>query len=398
MPRRVRVDGVVHVFPDDFTDAEVSQALDGGQSPSVMPADRPNETVRQAQLRGFKEGALGSFPARHPVETGALLGGLLTAPMTGGTSIPASLAIAGLGTAGGAGVGIGARQVMSGQPESAGDVVTEMAKQGAIGATGEGGGRIVSGVLGKGGRGLYQSAVRPSATLTDKYGDLVKAGLEETAPIGASQKVHSRMVASKAAANQMRQRAAQAGAQPIPAQTVIDELNPLLEKGATRAKIGEGWGEYQQVANKMADLRSQYPSGIGLMESGPMKAESDVLADAAQKQFARGNVSSNMTALERDAIRRGLKTGQETAVQQTTGENLGAQNAQTRKLYGLSRALRAAENRPPQRIDISQPGTWMTPTVKSYGGIIANQVGKGAQQPMSLALRAALMAALRGQP
>lgn len=398
MPRRVKgPDGIIRSFPDDATDSEIATALDG--SSTITPATRPDETVWQARRRGFVEGAKGSLPARRPVETGALLGGLLTAPMTGGASLPVAMSAAGLGSAGGAAAGSGVEQILTGRPKTAATVGTEMAVAGGTGAVGEGGGRLVASALGKAGRHLYRSALRPTATAIDKYGDLTQAGLDEMAPLGRSPKIMGRMQTSKAASDAMIRDAASRGAAPIPTSGIMRKLDPLVEKAAAREAAGEGGGELAELAEREMALSTAHPSGqIDLMASMPIKREADVLAGTAQNQLRRGTVPSDMTAQIRDAIRSALKEGQETSVQQATGKDLGAQNARTRQLYGLARALRSAEHRTPPFVDVAKPGTWMTPTVRSMGGIAAHQVGKRAQAPTSAALRAALLAGLRPRP
>lgn len=83
----------------------------------------------------------------NPVETGAVVGGTLAMPLTGGASLPAALAAAGLGSAGGAGVGLAAEQLASGKPRDTSDVLTQMGVHGLLGTAGEGAGRLTSGAL-----------------------------------------------------------------------------------------------------------------------------------------------------------------------------------------------------------------------------------------------------------
>ena len=71
------------------------------------------------------------FASEHPVETGAMAGGIAAVPLTGGASIPAAAAAAGLG---GAGLGLIAKAARgdADTPQTAGDMLTQMGTQGAI--------------------------------------------------------------------------------------------------------------------------------------------------------------------------------------------------------------------------------------------------------------------------
>lgn len=52
--QRIEIDGVIHEFPDDFTDADIATALG-----SVAPAAKEPDTYLGGALKGFKEGAIG---------------------------------------------------------------------------------------------------------------------------------------------------------------------------------------------------------------------------------------------------------------------------------------------------------------------------------------------------
>lgn len=186
-------------FADDLRALEAGSfaadlaALSDAQTaaPAVAPAKRqglldrlladnvalpPLMRAGQTAMRAIRE---------HPVQTGAIAGGLVAAPLTGGGSIPASMAAAGLGAAGGAGLGIAARQLDTGVPESAGHTVRTMAAEGLAGAAGEGAGRVASKGLELAGRGLYRAALLPINQVLGKHGDVVKTGLKHAVPVSA---------------------------------------------------------------------------------------------------------------------------------------------------------------------------------------------------------------------
>lgn len=110
-------------------------------------ADAPPDT--QAWLKGKVEGAA-DYARQNPAETGAIVGGLLAAPLTGSTSAWPAMAAAGLGGAGGAGLGLltsAALDPTSPAPRTSTGVVADMAKQGALQAGMEGGVRGVATAL-----------------------------------------------------------------------------------------------------------------------------------------------------------------------------------------------------------------------------------------------------------
>lgn len=326
-------------------------------------------------------GALRTMAA-HPVETGAIAGGMLAVPLTGGASIPAALAAAGLGGAGGAGLGAiyGAATGNENTPQTSGDVLATMGKEGAMQAAAEGGGRLISGALAKGGRALYNRALRPATKMTEKYGDLVGAGLQEGLPVGASRTAQSRMVSSKGAADQLVAQAEAAG-RTVPATAVTDKYVPLLDKAAQRESIGVG-GDAAEIAAREQAFNAANPSGqISPMAAHAMKREADAMSSTAQNALHRGAASNDMTALLHDATRSGLKEGLE-----GIAPGLAEQNARTSQLYGLSRALRTAEQRP-------QALTHLASTAAGIGGLMSgdnsvDRLGRGAVG--SLMLEAAM--------
>jgi len=219
--------------------------------------------------------------------------------------------------------------------------LTEMGKQGAIQAAMEGGGALASKGLQLAGRGMYRMALRPAARLTDKYGDLVQAGLDEAAPVGASRVVQGRMAASKAATDQLVQNA-EAGGQTVPTTAVTYRFQPLVDVAANREALGTGAGDFNEIAAREAAFNAAHPTGqMAPTQALALKREADNLANTAQNAVRRGAATNDMTAQLHNATRAGLKEGLE-----DLDPAIADQNARTATLYGLSRALRTAENRP----------------------------------------------------
>jgi hypothetical protein len=290
------------------------------------------------------------FVSQHPVESAAMAGGIAAVPLTGAASLPAAAAAAGLGGAGGAGLGLIAKAARgdADTPQTPGDVLAEMGTQGALQAAAEGSGRVLAKGAELAGRGLYKAALRPAARLTEKYGDLVGAGLNEAAPVGSSKVVSGRLGLSKDAATDLAQRATVSG-RLVPASTVTDRYLPLVDVAAKREALGVP-GDLSEVAAREQAFNAAHPSGqIAPDRVLELKREADALASTAQNQLRRGTAPTDITAQLHDATRAGLNQGLSDATQgMTTSQGLSYadQNARTSQLYGLSRALRAAENRP----------------------------------------------------
>lgn len=182
-----------------------------------------------AILRGVKQ---------NPVAAGALAGGLATAPMTGGASIPASMAFAGLGAAGGAGLGSAAEQLGTGRPKDASTVLTEMVREGSAQATGQGVGAVVAKTAGVVAPKILKGILRPTRRLQDEFGDVVGVGLRERIPVGSSNVANARMSESAAQARGMVKAAEDAGVPGVNPREVIKELRPVRDVIKRRADIG----------------------------------------------------------------------------------------------------------------------------------------------------------------
>lgn len=90
---------------------------------------------------------------------------------TGGLGAAAAIPLVGLASAGGAGLGLAAQQSMDTNeaPPTVRGNVTEMAKQGAIGMTGEGSGRAIAAGARRAGPWMMQKALKPTTTMLKEY-------------------------------------------------------------------------------------------------------------------------------------------------------------------------------------------------------------------------------------
>lgn len=172
--------GTEHVFPAGFDPkkaAAIVRASGTAQAPEAPKGDL-------GRFGGYKQIgdaviSAGKYALDHPVQAGATLGGFAAAPFTGGASVVA----AGLGAAGGAGLGEIVDQFRHG-PKSPAQVATSMATEGAAGAAGQGIANGAAQLLKAGGKLVYKAALRPSMGLQREFGDVAATGLREGAPVG----------------------------------------------------------------------------------------------------------------------------------------------------------------------------------------------------------------------
>ncbi len=330
----------------------------------------------------------------NPAAAGGAIGAGAMGLATGGLGVLPAMALTGLGGAGGAGAGLAASQIANRDTQPApteGGNIKEMATQGALNAAGEGIGRGLTSGLQTIGRGLYGAALRPAASATQKYGDLVGAGLAERAPIGSSATVQGSMGASRNAADQLVAEA-QAAGKTVPTSAV--SFQKPLDAAMRREALGLGTTDTNEVLAREAAWNAAHPSGqIQPVAAHALKREADVVGNTAQNALQRGTALSDMTASLNDATRGGLKHGLE-----QIAPGLEEQNARTRTLQGLSRALRAAESRPNGTINLAEPESILRALIgskgESMGGIALHEASK---VPYANAARLALLAGMIGQ-
>ena len=431
--RIISLNGVEHHFPDTFTDDQISSALKSyvaSDTPAPKPEPKwyePGGDVILDNIRSVAAipGRVARFVSAHPVESGATAGAVAAIPLTGGTSILPMMGAAFLGGAGGAGGGLVVKAARgdADTPNTPGGVVAEMGKQGAIQAATEGGGALASKGAELVARGLYKVALRPAARLVEKYGDLVGAGLNEAAPVGSSRVITGRLRMSKNATTGLAAQAEQAG-RSVPTTAVTDQYVPLVDTAAKREALGVP-GDINEIAARESAFNAAHPSQqIAPTRALELKREMDNLATTAQNAIRRGNAVNDMTAQLHNATRAGLNEGLDSATQGLTsseGLNYADQNARTSTLYGLSRALRTAENRPHALTDLASLTTGLvsgmsggsygdraekglgtalalralaSPGIQSRAGIAAYTL---AGVPYAQLLRAMILARLRGQ-
>jgi hypothetical protein len=372
--------------PPADPNAHVSMQDLASQGPSAM---------RATAGEGFK--ATAKFAGEHPGTMGAAIAGAAAAPFTGGTSIPAAMAIEGAIGAGGALAGHAVKGAVTGTMPDAKDAFSDAAMQGALGMAGPAAGGALKIV----GNGLYRAAALPINKLA-KYGNLVEKGLENAVPVSkgglrqaeglavdarnakaaaladADSKVALRMksITADSGSNLSRQseRIADTGA---PTQqdgwdqqlAAMEKRNPYL----TPSKADEIKGTFDnQTGGAYKKMRMKEP----LTPSEQFDVENGQALSRGLSDVVPNYKDLNRAKMDAEGLRQMIdrRTGN------GSGANQGLENALT-MLGGLSAV--------PARLA-------MLPPVLSRAAIATYKTGKGVAEYGSNALRAALLEALAG--
>lgn len=301
MPRRVKgPDGVIHNFPDDASDAEVSAALGAMLAGSKQATSQP--LARKG--RTWTDTAVDALPAIAGAVGGVVggLGGTVAGLGVGG--VPGAIGGAALGGA----AGESARQLVNRArgaeaPESMGQAAASIGTQGAV----QGASQAVGAGLGAGakagGQWLMQSALKPTISTLKEYGTtgprVVKTLLDEGVSVteGGLAKLQRLLSATNA---EIR-----AAVQSAPGS--IEKTNVAARVLPTAAKVS------QQV-NPSDDLAAVGRTVTDFMDhpvvSGPRMSvpEAQAMKVGTYEQIGKkyGEVSS-ATIQTQKALARGLK-------------------------------------------------------------------------------------------
>ena len=371
-------------FADDLASLE--------QPKRDEPAKKSSGLGRFAGVKMLGDAVMGAGKAAldNPVQAGAMLGGLAAAPFTGGASILA----AGAGAAGGAGLGSIVNAIRGGEngPSTAGGVLKTMAGQGAAGAAGQGLGVGASKLLKAGGKLVYKTALRPSATLQREFGDVSKTGLRGGVPVseGGVGKAVGKITQSSGRAKQMIADAEAGGASPLQPKEVATAFGDVFKQGRNQAALGRP-DPRPAVMQRLQTFGQRNPNGIPLSRAQELKTEAQDLASKAYRAEDLGHPITDLSAASDKAMATGLREGIEKRV-----PGVADVNKHTQELIGLTRALEDATRR-----NVPGVGSLRTllgdfaPSMASRGGIALDRAG-GLPLPASMRT-AALLAALAGE-
>jgi hypothetical protein len=266
------------------------------------PPTKPTTAMEQLTAKGLNPMGTGHAlqdALAHPVQTGAMLGGLAAAPLTGGLSVPAAMGLSGLAAAGGAGYGMLAKGVRTGDFGTPSANAKTLAQQGAYGAAGEGVGRLGTEAAMLTGRGLYRAGLLPTNAVSMKYPDLVKAGVENKVPI--TEGGYTKAIGIKKAA-QATKATNLAAADPVVSytapQVAHEPVQAMMADAAKmrKAGLGERAGKY---ADQVSEFIANNPQPLNATELDAIKGTLD---DSAGLAFRKLKQQMPLSAKERYTV------------------------------------------------------------------------------------------------
>jgi hypothetical protein len=317
----VEFNGVVHEFPDDFSDADIAAAL-SQVSPAASHEPQAETPVQPVNVGGRGTGLDLRKSQRRSADALPIIGsgigaavGALTSPVTG----PVGPAVgAGIGGAGGTAL----RSLAKGEGVDGGEVLESGITNAGIQAAGP-----AVGLLGK---GLYKggAALLPKG-IKQQYPNIGTTGFKEGIALtrrGAA-KADDAIASSSNKAKDMIAVGHQQGAPPIQPMEVLREMRPVGKKLALRAEAGRA-NEMPVLMDRAKKLIAGGP--IPTPKGNAMKGELQDLSTAAYRAQDRGAVINGTEALMDKKQAQGLRLALE---RRTPG--LGDVNARTQDLMGV---------------------------------------------------------------
>ena len=376
-------------MPDNL-ESIVQRMIDAGESEesiaSVIQAFPQQEQPEEGDQLVENVKNIGRFVTRNLPAVGGVVGGLI-----GG--IP--------GAAAGGLIGSRGKQYVDAATGKAPlpsqlDAVKQMGTDAAKQVAAEAGGRVISGGLRMFGRGLYRAGALPLVGQTGKYGDLVKAGVENNMPVTKGGVIKATNLRNASKATKTAAVAAADSKASIPTEALLRDVGAdMADYGKRQVMVGKA-SPASAVADRSAAIRAANGPGMKPSQVEEFKSTlDDELGGAYEKLRKRNPLSAE------DRLDMGLSQSASRA-QESVVPGYREMNAQTmqaeglRKMIarrlqgnqGLENALTAAA------LPMGGPGvlaarTAMLPSVLSTAGIGADMAGR---QPAfyTNALRAAL--------
>lgn len=397
MPRRVKgPDGVVHTFPDDATDDEISGALDRRQAPTPN-APRP---------RTWTDTAVDALPA-----VGGAIGGIVGG--IGGTVL--GMGVGGVpGAIGGATVGGGAgeaaRQLVNrargvDAPTSPLAAASDIATRGGIeGATEAVGGGITRGI-GMLGQAVYRGYLKPSLAATDigKAREIVATGLRENLAITKGGEARAARIIGQLNAQVEKELRASNGT--VDLVKIADRVRDFAKR--TYQRPGVPTTDFD-AAMKVADEIDQHPS-LGLpVGAAPSRVDVKAVQANQAKQGLDRAIGDTGFGVERNAATQARKVGRHAAREAIEAKvpGVGKLNQRESEVIGAMEAITKAAAREENKNPLTGVSTLLA--LGGVGGGAYSQSGdpfmaataaltaRGLLEP-AVATRAAILAAKFGQ-
>lgn len=330
-------DGVVHKFPADATDVEISEAL------SAPPAH-----IRSKPERSWMDVAVDALPAAGGM-AGGIVGGIGgTAFGLGVGGVPGAVGGATLGGA----AGEAARQLVNrargaGAPPTPLAAATEIGQEAALQGGSELTGHGAMKGAGMAAHGLMDFAIRPAPTVAEEFGDIAATALRERLPVGnilpgmakGSQLAKSAMRESAQNTRGLLAEAGQAGVSFRPQDVA---RGPVTELVGEIAKQPLSDAELNHVSRLFAEYVNTQGSQMTPNTLKDMKQAAQRIAKPIFRALNAGNAvpaGESLKAQFNKAIAGGAKEALETI------PGMAASEARTQGLIGATKAIRRAEVR-----------------------------------------------------
>lgn len=329
MPRQIRgPDGVLHTFPDDATDAEITEALSASE--------------KAPSGGGWSDAIAGALPT-----LGGLAGGI-----TGG--------IGGATVGGMAGQGYGellkhAGEIPGALADVARNVVTQPratlqgflqgANEGAVNAglkgASEGVGQAVGGAVGKGvaqtGKLVYKGGVAllPKG-IKQEFPDLAEAGFREGVSLTNRGAAKAEKLVGQSAQQATDKLAImeRAGSSPVQPHELVSGMTRTAGKVSKQPLRAD---DLQTISDMRTRVLAENPNPIPLTQANEMKQAAQRVATQGYKQIDRGAPINSVPLDVNMDIAHALRQAIESRV-----PSVGPINARTQDLIGLQRAAEHA--------------------------------------------------------
>lgn len=334
MPRTVKgPDGVLHSFPDDATDVEISDAL------GASPAQKPERT--------WTDAAVDSLPAVAGA-AGGIIGGI--GGTVGGFGVGGAPGAIGGAAVGGA-AGESARQLINrargkAAPATSMDAAKDIGVEGAVqGASEAAGGAVAKGATVVG-RGLVENAVRPTMAMVRDFPNVVDTIVKERLPVGrmlpgmakGSEQALAKLATESASVKALLSKATSDG-MTFATSKIAEPVLGLIDDIA-KQPIGDA--QMKTLENMLDEFMKRNPGPLTPLAVKDLKSRAQAVAKPIYKAMGMGMpVSADQTVAARfnGAVASGAKSALETI------DGVGAGETEKQGLIGASRALKTAENR-----------------------------------------------------
>lgn len=386
MPRKVRgPDGVVRLFPDDATDAEISAALEGIEKQPSLMAPKPS----------WSDLAVNAIPSIGGT-IGGIAGGSLGAAAGGGGAIPGAVG----GAMAGGGIGEAVRQLVDrfrgveGGPSTDYDRTIAMGKEAGLQGAAELAGAGISKAVGAGAKAVMRGYLKPSlaGVKIDKAREIVQTAIDEALPVTAGgERRAGRLIAEL---NKQINGSLQGVKGKVDLKTVADKVRAFAK--AKYYKPGVADADYQ-AALEVADSIDRHasmelPNGARVTKVNASSAN-EIKQAVRPNSRAYGQQGSAPEAATRKVAGSEMRQAIEDTAKAEGITDVGAKNAREGRLIDAQDAIKRAAGR--------EENKGLNPTAVpnliagAFGGAeFARERDPASAIATSLAIRAALSPAL----